>query len=508
MAVPDASNRKLRVDLGCGDRKPAGFIGVDVVPGPCVDVVADLTKRFPFEDNSVAFLRAHDAIEHWPDRLHTMNEIWRICEPGATVDIVAPSTDGRGAFQDPTHVSFWNQNSFYYYSVEHPAYFDLCRKYGFQGGFKIVKLQNVQEPDNVVHVCVELTVVKEAPPPAPQTRQPAHLQDPKRVKLGELQQAVRANPLNRQPWNDLAKFCQAHGLLSEAAALAAELAAEQPRQLGLLLAAAGLARAAGNQQAARGYYERVLELDPANREARAYLKPAVAAGAPPTGIPCKPEAPPPGPALAEPAEWHERALKLAAGGQFQEARDALKDLVTKHPDYSVALNDLAVLCYQAGCKDEALMHLERAAELMPKHVNTLRNLLDMYLALKRHAEAVRVCKQLLALNPADLEAQKVLVKLQAEPAPSAPVAAPASPPAPATETPVVAQAVQPVQAAAETPAQVAAGAPVLEGGKKTDKPGSTEQPKTPPLRGASQIRPNAPCPCGSGKKYKKCCGRS
>ncbi len=27
-----------------------------------------------------------------------------------------PSTDGRGAFQDPTHVSFWNSNSFCYHT--------------------------------------------------------------------------------------------------------------------------------------------------------------------------------------------------------------------------------------------------------------------------------------------------------------------------------------------------------------------------------------------------------
>ena len=27
-----------------------------------------------------------------------------------------PSTDGRGAFQDPTHVSYWNENSFLYYT--------------------------------------------------------------------------------------------------------------------------------------------------------------------------------------------------------------------------------------------------------------------------------------------------------------------------------------------------------------------------------------------------------
>ena len=26
------------------------------------------------------------------------------------------STDGRGAFQDPTHIAFWNENSFWYYT--------------------------------------------------------------------------------------------------------------------------------------------------------------------------------------------------------------------------------------------------------------------------------------------------------------------------------------------------------------------------------------------------------
>jgi uncharacterized protein YecA (UPF0149 family) len=27
------------------------------------------------------------------------------------------------------------------------------------------------------------------------------------------------------------------------------------------------------------------------------------------------------------------------------------------------------------------------------------------------------------------------------------------------------------------------------------------------MDGATTVGRNAPCPCGSGKKYKKCCGR-
>lgn len=155
-----AAAAPVKVDLCCGPNKPAGFTGVDIAPGPGVDVVHDLNQDFPFEDSSVEVLRAHDAIEHLPDRIRTMNEIWRVCRDGATVDIKVPSTDGRGAFQDPTHVSYWNINSFYYYCADFPAYFEQCRRYGFKGDFAIRRLFNVGTRDNVIHTVAQLLVRK------------------------------------------------------------------------------------------------------------------------------------------------------------------------------------------------------------------------------------------------------------------------------------------------------------------------------------------------------------
>ena len=32
--------------------------------------------------------------------------------------------------------------------------------------------------------------------------------------------------------------------------------------------------------------------------------------------------------------------------------------------------------------------------------------------------------------------------------------------------------------------------------------------KAPTKRESEKIYPNSPCPCGSGKKYKQCCGRN
>ena len=155
-----STDNLIKVDLCCGINKPDGFIGVDSFPGDKVDIVSDLRERFPFEDNSVDVVRAHSTIEHLPDKIHTMNEIWRICKPNAVVDISVPSTDGRGAFQDPTHVSYWNINSFLYYSVNHPSEYELCKKYGFNGGFRIEDIYNVSGFDNTIYVHVILRALK------------------------------------------------------------------------------------------------------------------------------------------------------------------------------------------------------------------------------------------------------------------------------------------------------------------------------------------------------------
>ena len=46
---------------------------------------------------------------------------------------------------------------------------------------------------------------------------------------------------------------------------------------------------------------------------------------------------------------------------------------------------------------------------------------------------------------------------------------------------------------------------------KAGLPGEDETPLPPPVqpihKGDKEIGRNDPCPCGSGKKYKKCCGK-
>jgi hypothetical protein len=96
------------------------------------------------------------------DRIHTMNELWRVAKPDGVIDIRVPSTDGRGAFQDPTHISFWNINSFMYYSIEYPAYLKLNQIYGFKGAFKIESLEHERSEGDVVHVRALLRAAKQS----------------------------------------------------------------------------------------------------------------------------------------------------------------------------------------------------------------------------------------------------------------------------------------------------------------------------------------------------------
>lgn len=107
-------NGLLKVDIGGGLNPYPGYTTVDLRSE--ADYVADLNDGIPLPDNSVGVLNASHILEHLHDKHKIMSEIHRVLAPGGWAFIEVPSTDGRGAFQDPTHVSYWNENSFLYYT--------------------------------------------------------------------------------------------------------------------------------------------------------------------------------------------------------------------------------------------------------------------------------------------------------------------------------------------------------------------------------------------------------
>ena len=106
-------NKLAKIDLGSRLTCKPNYISVDIKDA---DVNCDLQETWPFPDSSVGVVIANDIFEHLKDPIHTMKELQRILAPDGYAFIQVPSTDGRGAFQDPTHKSFWNENSFLYYT--------------------------------------------------------------------------------------------------------------------------------------------------------------------------------------------------------------------------------------------------------------------------------------------------------------------------------------------------------------------------------------------------------
>lgn len=122
-------NDKMKIDLGGGLFPLSGYTTIDQQDA---DIICDLDEGIPLPDNSVGIINASHIIEHLRDPVKTMSEIHRVLCDGGWAFIEVPSTDGRGAWQDPTHVSFWNENSFWYYTKQDQAQYIRNKDIRFQ----------------------------------------------------------------------------------------------------------------------------------------------------------------------------------------------------------------------------------------------------------------------------------------------------------------------------------------------------------------------------------------
>ncbi|MFD0635214.1 glycosyltransferase [Catenulispora yoronensis] len=153
------------LDLGAAHSKPAGFLGVDQYPGPSVDLVATLPGRLDLPDNSVGVIRAVDFLEHVPQKVELINEIYRLLAPGGMLLSFTPSSDGRGAYQDPTHVAFYNENSFWYYTDENYRRYVPEIKARFQTSRLLTCFPSPwHEEHRIPYVAANLIAIKEGAP--------------------------------------------------------------------------------------------------------------------------------------------------------------------------------------------------------------------------------------------------------------------------------------------------------------------------------------------------------
>ena len=108
----------IKLDVGCGPNKKEGYLGIDSINFPNIDFVRDLrTEKLPCGNNTVEEIHASHFVEHLTavERIHLMNESYRVLEPGGKFILICPYWSSGRAYGDPTHQwppisDFW----FYY----------------------------------------------------------------------------------------------------------------------------------------------------------------------------------------------------------------------------------------------------------------------------------------------------------------------------------------------------------------------------------------------------------
>jgi len=97
---------KVKIDLGAGFTNIPGYIKVDKHPHDGnTNVICNFeTQPLPFEDSFVDIIRACHILEHINNLKWFMEECYRILKPNGLMHIVVPCVPAQLAYQDPTHV--------------------------------------------------------------------------------------------------------------------------------------------------------------------------------------------------------------------------------------------------------------------------------------------------------------------------------------------------------------------------------------------------------------------
>jgi SAM-dependent methyltransferase len=112
------------LNLGCGRQLMDGAVNLDVSPDVGADVVHDLARLpWPLPSDAFVSVYAYDVIEHLENVVDAMEEIHRICKPGARVHITVPHYSSANAYRDPTHRHQFGRFSFDYFVAGHELEF-------------------------------------------------------------------------------------------------------------------------------------------------------------------------------------------------------------------------------------------------------------------------------------------------------------------------------------------------------------------------------------------------
>jgi predicted SAM-dependent methyltransferase len=127
------NDRIIQLNLGCGDQRLDGFIGIDRLPRQGTDLICDLGQGFPVASSSVDHIYTKSVLEHIGDLESVLKEILRVLKPGSKVYIYVPHWSNPFYYSDYTHRRFFGLTTFDYFARPEnqvyravPTYNDIC----------------------------------------------------------------------------------------------------------------------------------------------------------------------------------------------------------------------------------------------------------------------------------------------------------------------------------------------------------------------------------------------
>ncbi|MEX3010166.1 methyltransferase domain-containing protein [Hoeflea sp. TYP-13] len=113
----------LILDLGCGQKKIEGAVGIDFSSMSDADLILNLNEEYlPYEDSSVDLIYSSHTLEHLSidGFFHVMKEAYRVLKPGGQSNIVVPYFMTTANFANPFHNNniCFNEHTFRFFSSE------------------------------------------------------------------------------------------------------------------------------------------------------------------------------------------------------------------------------------------------------------------------------------------------------------------------------------------------------------------------------------------------------
>ena len=111
------------LDLGCGNKKRIGAIGIDNNNRTDADIIHDLNVfPYPLDDSAFNDIYLDNVLEHLDDVVCVVEEVYRISCNNGSVKVDVPYFRSLWAFMDPTHKHYFTVDAFSYFDPSSDVY--------------------------------------------------------------------------------------------------------------------------------------------------------------------------------------------------------------------------------------------------------------------------------------------------------------------------------------------------------------------------------------------------